>query len=156
MIVKSPLEKFALQVDKTLTTKKPLTTLLVARLDGLNPDHKAQLVAFIVSCDLPATGNGHIDACQHGSPPRVVDDGIGGLGRSAVAARRGHHHEGWSGTVEPSPHDRQFGLRLRTPIIAHPVPKNFLGQWLDVLFGSWLVRSPQPDHGFVDFGPELI
>ena len=36
--------------------------LLVALLGRLDPDDKAQLLAFVLACDLPAAGNGYINA----------------------------------------------------------------------------------------------
>src|ERR1044071_825473 len=50
------------------------------RLHGFNPDVKGQLVTFVVTGNLPAAGNRHPDAGQHGSSPRIVND----VGRGAL------------------------------------------------------------------------
>lgn len=40
--------------------------LLLVLLNRLDPNDKAQLLTFVTASDLPATGSGYIDTCQHG------------------------------------------------------------------------------------------
>src|SRR5258705_5527082 len=84
--------------------------LLVALLDRLEPDNKAQRLALVITRDLPAAGSGYIDTYQHGS------------GRAWKRVRRRERQKGWSEPIEPSSCDFEFRWVLFSviKILAHP------------------------------------
>jgi hypothetical protein len=116
---------------------------LLGGLVGPNPDDETQLLALILSGNLPAARSGYINTYHHGGP------------RFLKGILRRHHEKAWSGPVEPSSCDRQIRLRFCPQVVIYAHPKQLRGQRLHFVLVPLFVRRPFPDRGFRNVGPSM-